>query len=60
MNNLESLSWATMPSILKGSARIVDMFGGMDEYKTSPSADFDLIKNDWENVGNDIRVSIDF
>lgn len=59
MNNLPSLSWASMPSALKGAARTIDMFGKLDEYKTSPSADRDLIGNDWLNVGSDLKMSID-
>ena len=59
MDNIQSFYWATMPSALKGAARTIDMFGNLDEYKTSSNADRNLIKNDWENVGNDLRISID-
>lgn len=58
MNPLPSLSWANTPSTLRGAARTVDMLGKLDEYRTSPDADCRLIRNDWENIGNDIRVSI--
>jgi hypothetical protein len=45
------------PSALKGAARIVSIFGGVDEYRTSNSeeeADANAIRRDWEMVGEDI------
>lgn len=47
-----------MPSTCRGAARTVDMFGKLDEYKLSPSADLELIARDWKIIGNDIRMSI--
>lgn len=59
MNEIPTLSWANMPSALRGAARTVDMFGKMDEYLILPNVDRKLIESDWAIVGQDLRVSVD-
>jgi len=52
-----SSSLYQIPSALKGAARIVSIFGRLDEYRTSPTkeeADTNAIHKDWEIVGEDI------
>lgn len=50
------------PSFVKGTARTVSIFGGLDEYVTSASpkdADAKAIRSDWEAVGKDLLKAID-
>lgn len=47
-----------MPSSMKGAARVVDLFGKLDEYKTYPDPDSEMLRKDWEVVGEDIRISM--
>ncbi len=58
MNTIPTLSWASLPTALRGAARTVDMFGKLDEYRTSPNADLEMIRNDWIVVGNALRLSM--
>jgi len=49
------------PSFLTGIARIIDPFGTLNEYNTSPNAriaDYYAILSDWKAVGDDLRYSI--
>lgn len=52
----------TSPSFLKGTARVVDLFGYLDEYnykKTEAEADFEALKRDWNMIGLDINRAIE-
>lgn len=54
---LSSMSLYRNPSVLKGAARTVSIFGKLDEYRTSPTeeeADTEALRKDWETVGHDI------
>ena len=51
----------TSPSFLKGSSRIVDLFGYLDDYNyksTDNQVDSEALKRDWEIVGLDILDAI--
>jgi hypothetical protein len=51
------------PSFLSGAARVVDMWGGFDEYNTSSTgveADENAIAADWAVVGQDIFDAIQY
>lgn len=39
------------PSFLRGSARMMDLFGYLDSYKKIKNEDFVATKKDWEKVG---------
>ena len=45
-----------MPSFLKGAARVVDLRGKLDSYRTRPEkkADSECLKRDWATTGKDI------
>lgn len=61
MNNVKSLFLGTTPSALKGAARVMDLFGNLDEYRTAPIgkvADQEALGRDWEIVGEDMRMSV--
>jgi hypothetical protein len=50
------------PSFLEGMARLVDVYGILNEYNYSFSdeeADIRAIRSDWENVGDDIWEAIE-
>ena len=58
---IDSSDLFTNPSILKGSARLFDLFGWLDKYnykKTGNIADSDAIRRDWSVIGNDILKAI--
>lgn len=57
-NVLKTTNLLTSPTFLKGASRVVDLYGKLDEYTYSDNADFFALKNDWENVGNTIYISI--
>lgn len=49
------------PSALKGSARLADLFGQLDEYGFKASekeADMRALQRDWEITGNDLTSAI--
>ena len=46
------------PSFLKGVARVVDLFGKIDEYKYSNDPDSELLERDWTNTGNCLEKEI--
>jgi len=49
------------PSFWEGMARMVDVFGLLNEYNSSSSdneADFRATRSDWERVGADIWAAI--
>lgn len=46
------------PSFLTGVARLVDVFGSLNNYNTSPSdsdADYNALYSDWAAVGDEIE-----
>ncbi|MBW7944802.1 hypothetical protein H3C70_05395 [Patescibacteria group bacterium] len=43
------------PSFLKGMARVVDLFGQIDEYKYTQDPDLELLGRDWEIIGKDLE-----
>lgn len=58
---INSSALFTSPSILKGTARVVDLFGYLDDYnykKTEAEADAEALKRDWTIVGLDIKTAI--
>ena len=59
---LPSSALFTYPSGLKGSARLFDFFGTLDEYnykETDEEADGESIFRDWSLVGNDIKTALE-
>lgn len=49
------------PSFLTGMARVIDLFGQLDEYNSSPTvtlADYLAMKSDWASVGDDLREAM--
>lgn len=55
--NYFSTNLFTIPTFLKGSARIIDLFGSLDDYNysvTETEADLTAIGGDWICVGHDI------
>lgn len=55
---LKTTMLLTSPTFLKGASRVVDLYGKLDEYAYSDNADFFALKNDWENIGATIYISI--
>jgi len=55
---IRSTKLFSAPSTIKGIARVVDIFGNLDEYNYQENADAKAIQMDWENVGVDISNSI--
>lgn len=58
---INSSALFTIPSILKGTARVVDLFGYLDNYnykKTEAEADAEALRRDWTIVGLDIKDAI--
>ncbi|PIU68382.1 hypothetical protein COS81_04160 [candidate division WWE3 bacterium CG06_land_8_20_14_3_00_42_16] len=54
---LNSSTLYNTPSFLKGVARVIDLFGQLDEYdykKTEKEADAEALRRDWYIVGQDI------
>lgn len=52
----------TTPSFLKGTARIIDLFGNLDDYNYKPTdkkVDTEALKRDWDIVGLDILDAIE-
>lgn len=45
----------TSPSLWKGFARLADLYGELDEFNTSPEADKEALRHDWEIVGEDLK-----
>lgn len=59
---LSSSSLFTNPSFLKGSARLADLFAGLDKYNYKSSeveADTEALKRDWSMIGFDIAKAIE-
>ncbi len=46
------------PSFLKGIARTLDLFGSLDQYKYSDDPDAELIRRDWNSIGDDLKSEI--
>ncbi len=46
------------PSFLRGAARVIDIFGKLDEYKYTSDLDAELLHRDWENTGIDLQNEI--
>jgi len=49
------------PSFLEGAGRVIDLFGVMQEYNTSPSmpeADRRAILSDWLAIGDDFKFVV--
>lgn len=60
-NYTNSSPLVLQPSFLKGVARVVDLFGQLDEYNYSSSndeADSKALKRDWFITGEDISSSM--
>lgn len=58
---LNSSALFSSPSLLKGAARTIDMFGALDEYNykvTEAEADAEALKRDWNIIGIDIANAI--
>lgn len=58
---ISSSALYTDPSALKGTARLVDLFGNFDNYNyknTETEADAESLKRDWTIVGLDIANAI--
>jgi len=58
---LNSSALFTNPSFWKGTARVVDLFGGLDNYNyknTEAEADLESLKRDWNVVGLDMAEAI--
>lgn len=54
---ISSSALFTSPSFWKGTARIADLFGGLDNYnykETEAKADLESLKRDWNIIGLDI------
>ena len=58
MGRTDTPSWANSPSSMRGAARLADLFGQLDEYNHSSTPDYDAIRQDWEEVGKQIRTSL--
>lgn len=59
---LNSSALSTNPSFLKGTCRVVDLFGYLDEYNYKDSeaeADIEALKRDWDIVGIDLVKAIE-
>ena len=49
------------PSIWKGIARVLDLFGIIDNHevpRNSQQKDSDALEDDWQAVGNDLKYAI--
>lgn len=60
MTDIINKSFFRNPSFLKGAARTVALFGGLDTYKTSENnakSDSEALKKDWQTVGQDILAA---
>ena len=58
---ISSSALFTAPSFLKGTARVVDMFGTINDYnykETEAEADLESLKRDWSIIGIDIANEI--
>lgn len=59
MNSIkDTTQLITIPSFFRGMSRVADLFGNLDTYKYTKNADTEALKNDWKNVGNDMRTVI--
>ncbi len=56
---IKSSDLFSKPSFSKGVSRILDLFGNLDQYDYRDDADAHAIKKDWENVGSDLKSSIE-
>ncbi len=54
MNNLKTIRTMRKPSFMKGASRVFDLYGKLDEYKKQDDADYQALKDSWENVGKTI------
>jgi len=58
---IDSSALYSSPSVIKGIARLFDLFGQLDEYNSKPTeeeADGAAIKRDWCIIGLDIAHAI--
>lgn len=58
---IDSSALFTTPALLKGAARVVDLFGYLDDYnykKTEAEADTEALRRDWTIVGLDIKKAM--
>ncbi len=58
-DELKTTKLCTSPTFFKGASRVIDLYGKLDEYCYQEDADYFALKNDWDNVGNAIYISID-
>lgn len=56
---VKSTDLFSSPSFIKGTSRIVDLYGKLDEYNYRDDADSHALKQDWKIVGSDIKSSMD-
>lgn len=57
-NTIKTNSLLSNPGFWKGASRVADMYGKLDEYNYQNDSDYDAIKNDWVNVGQNILISV--
>ena len=57
--NLRSSDLFQMPNFLKGMARVSDLEGKLDRYRTRRNADAHALKLDWKNVGSYVYDAIE-
>ena len=55
---MKSTNIFRQPSFIKGMARVVDIFGKLDEYKYTTDPDSELIYRDWQVIGEDLQKEI--
>ncbi len=51
-NSIDTIKTLRNPNFLKGTSRVFDLYGKLDEYKKQENADYEAIRGDWEEVGN--------
>lgn len=52
----------TTPGFLAGAARVIDLFGELEDYNFAPNsemADAIAMRGDWQAVGGDLRAAMD-
>lgn len=59
LHQMNSTDIFRQPSFLKGMARVIDLFGNLDEYKYTENPDSELLQRDWENVGADLKEALE-
>lgn len=57
-NLINSSDLYTEPSFFKGVARVLDLFGQLDEYNYKDDPDTEALKRDWTMIGKDLFISI--